>query len=224
LNEERPDIMMSGLFFSGLWFGVFQLAAHSQRARICRPPFARGAVMKRFAAAFVLLLLLAVFAVMGVAYSGFYDFGADAPHWASVEHFIALARNRAVAARARAVVVPPFTSAMLADGASDYDAMCSQCHLAPGMADNEMRPGLYPAPPAYDRFASLTAGEEFWVIKHGIKMSAMPAWGRTHSDAEIWNMVAFLQKLPALTPAGYKAATKLAEGHHAMDQMDMEHH
>jgi len=45
----------------------------------------------------------------------------------------------------------------------------------------------------------------FWTIKHGIKMSAMPAWGFSHDDATIWSMVAFVQKLPGMTPAEYKA-------------------
>jgi mono/diheme cytochrome c family protein len=180
--------------------------------------------MKNLVTAFALLVLIAAAIVGVVAVFGLYDFGADAPHWAPVEQAIAFARNRAVAQRAHAIAVPPFTATMLADGASDYDAMCSQCHLAPGMADNEMRPGLYPAPPAYGGFAGLTAAGQFWVIKHGLKMSGMPAWGRTHSDAEIWNMVAFLQKLPAMTSAQYKAATKRAEGHHDMDHMEMDRH
>jgi hypothetical protein len=47
--------------------------------------------------------------------------------------------------------------------------------------------------------------QAFWVIKHGIKMSAMPAWGSSHDDATIWSMVAFLRKLPGLTPAEYRA-------------------
>jgi hypothetical protein len=46
--------------------------------------------------------------------------------------------------------------------------------------------------------------EAFWAIKHGIKMSAMPAWGVSHDDATIWSMVAFLQKLPDMSPAQYK--------------------
>ncbi len=43
------------------------------------------------------------------------------------------------------------------------------------------------------------------MIKHGIKMSAMPAWGTRHDDATTWSMVAFLQKLPRMTPDGDKA-------------------
>jgi mono/diheme cytochrome c family protein len=46
--------------------------------------------------------------------------------------------------------------------------------------------------------------EAFWVIKHGIKMSAMPAWGFSHDDPTIWSMVAFVQKLPAMSPAQYR--------------------
>ncbi|MGH8456557.1 MAG: c-type cytochrome, partial [Stenotrophobium sp.] len=61
--------------------------------------------------------------------------------------------------------------------------------------------------------------EEFWMIKHGVKMTAMPAWGPTHDDAKIWGMVAFLQKLPKLTPAQYAAMTGAAGGQaHDADQ------
>ncbi|WP_244859103.1 c-type cytochrome [Shewanella dokdonensis] len=42
------------------------------------------------------------------------------------------------------------------------------------------------------------------MIKHGVKMSAMPAWGFSHDDPTIWSMVAFLMKLPDLSPAQYQ--------------------
>ena len=48
---------------------------------------------------------------------------------------------------------------------------------------------------------------QFWIIKHGIKASGMPAWGPTHSDERIWKMVAFLQSLPSLTPDQYQILT-----------------
>lgn len=57
----------------------------------------------------------------------------------------------------------------------------------------------------------------FWVIKHGIKMSAMPAWGPTHDDATIWSMVAFLQKLPILDATQYKAIVAKAPPDEEMD-------
>jgi hypothetical protein len=58
------------------------------------------------------------------------------------------------------------------------------------------------------------------VIKHGIKMSAMPAWGPSHDDATIWSMVAFLQKLPEMTPAQYKAMVAKAPPDEDMAPMD----
>ena len=53
---------------------------------------------------------------------------------------------------------------------------------------------------------------DFWIIKHGIKASGMPAWGPTHDDQRIWNMVAFIQKLPELTPAQYQILTARGGG------------
>ena len=53
--------------------------------------------------------------------------------------------------------------------------------------------------------------EQFWIIKHGIKFTAMPAWGKTHSDSEIWGLVAFLQKLPTLTSEQYRQMTAPAD-------------
>ena len=44
----------------------------------------------------------------------------------------------------------------------------------------------------------------FWIIKHGIKMSAMPAWGKTLDDEAIWDVVAFVRKMPNLTPEDYR--------------------
>ena len=42
----------------------------------------------------------------------------------------------------------------------------------------------------------------------------MAAWGTTRSDEEIWNMVAFLQKLPRLSAKQYRAVTQDGQAHH----------
>jgi hypothetical protein len=46
----------------------------------------------------------------------------------------------------------------------------------------------------------------FWTIKHGIKMSAIPAWGKSHDDEAIWNMVAFVRKAPGMSAPDYRAS------------------
>lgn len=59
----------------------------------------------------------------------------------------------------------------------------------------------------------MTAAEEFWVIKHGIKATGMPAWGVTHSDDMLWDVVAFLRELPDLSPEEYHALSEKAPSH-----------
>jgi mono/diheme cytochrome c family protein len=132
-------------------------------------------------------------------------------------------RERSIERRAKDIVVPNLDDPQLIlKGAGQYAAMCTGCHLAPGMAENEMRPGLYPKPPQLSKFRP-DPREAFWVIKHGIKMSAMPAWGSSHDDATIWSMVAFLQKLPDMTPAQYKDIVARAPPDEDME-MDMTGH
>jgi mono/diheme cytochrome c family protein len=146
---------------------------------------------------------------------GAYNFAADAPHTQLVVDLIDYARDRSVEERARDVTVPSLEDPkMIAAGAGHYAEMCTGCHLAPGMADNEMRPGMYPKPPALATMAAEDPAERFWIIKHGLKMSGMPAWGVTHSDDEIWAIVAFLQKLPSLSPEQYRAMTASSADHH----------
>ena len=86
--------------------------------------------------------------------------------------------------------------------------MCTGCHLAPGVGDNEMRQGLYPQPPNLSQPRDRSPAQSFWIIKHGLKMSGMPAWGVTHDDEAIWGLVAFLQQLPTMDAADYAALTQ----------------
>lgn len=161
--------------------------------------------------------LVAVVALAGSAlfiYSGIFEPAADVPHWPVVHKALETLRERSIAARAKGITVPPLDDAkMISEGAEHYAAMCTGCHLAPGMADSEIRPGLYPQPPNLSEHAHASPAEMFWTIKHGVKMSAMPAWGNSHDDAAIWGMVAFLQKLPHMTPEQYKQLTSAGEAH-----------
>ncbi|HEY4943712.1 MAG TPA: cytochrome c [Rhizomicrobium sp.] len=182
-------------------------------------PSYRGAIL---GAAGLFAFGVAVAAI--VAVSGAYNFAADAPHFDVTSDAIEYMRDRSVEVRSSGLMVPKLTDAkMIGNGASDYDEMCTSCHLAPGLAENEMRPGLYPKPPILYQAEADDPAEQFWIVKHGLKMSGMPAWGVTHSDTEIWNIVAFLQKLPALSPSQYRAIVASAAGHHEQDHMGMAH-
>jgi mono/diheme cytochrome c family protein len=154
------------------------------------------------------------------AWSGFYNIGADAPHEPITYRFLTMVREHSIKRHAKDIAVPNLDDqALILKGAGQYAAMCTGCHLAPGMKESEIRAGLYPQPPNLSQ-QPIDMREAFWVIKHGIKMSGMPAWGATHDDQTIWSMVAFLQKLPGMTPAQYKDIVAKAPPDEDMD-MDM---
>lgn len=162
-----------------------------------------------------ILVILALGAVAAVIGLGAYNFAADAPHTALVTKLIGFARERSIELRAGSIKVPPLNNSnMIREGAEHYAEMCVSCHLAPGVPENEMRPGMNPRPPVLASVPPEEPAEQFWIIKHGLKMTAMPAWGTTHSDAEIWNMVAFLQKSPSMSPQQYHMLTQDAHAHH----------
>jgi mono/diheme cytochrome c family protein len=161
--------------------------------------------------------LLLIFGLGGLlVYAGAYNIGADSPHTGPVFSLLNLVRQRSVAVRASGIAVPADLAdpKRIAAGAGMYNEMCSGCHLGPGTERTEISLGLYPRAPDFSRGTSLTPSEEFWAIKHGIKMSGMAAWGPTHNDKLIWDMVAFLQKLSQLGAAQYQLAIKSAPKDH----------
>ena len=135
---------------------------------------------------------------------GAYDVGADTPHWAITRKAIEIVRDRSIQVRAKQIELPDLQDEQLfLKGAGQYAAMCVNCHLAPGQSDSKIRPGLYPKPPNLSE-QRVDPRTVFWVVKHGLKMSGMPAWGIGHDDATIWSIVAFVTRLPAMSAQQYK--------------------
>ncbi len=168
-----------------------------------------------------------------IIYSGSYPIGADVPHNQVTYWLLETLREQSVQRAARDISLPADLNSprRLLAGGADYNQMCAQCHLKPGSQKTDMSLGLYPAPPSLVTSVSpayVPSGQteadyamrrQFWIIKHGIKASGMPAWGPTHSDERIWNMVAFLQQLPLLSPEQYQILTawdpaQESESHH----------
>ena len=147
-------------------------------------------------------------------WSGVYDVGADAPHTRPVYAVLEYARERSIAVRAQALTVPANLddAERVRRGAGNYAAMCAGCHLSPGAGPSELALGLYPAPPNLSQ-REVDAASAFWTIKHGIKASGMPAWGGSMDDGHLWDLVAFLGRLPSLDAQGYRALVARSDGH-----------
>lgn len=156
-----------------------------------------------------------------VAASGIVNVAANEPHSAFVYQTLAFARERSIANRASDIKVPEDFAdpERVRRGAGNYAAMCVSCHLAPEMENSEIRKGLYPTPPnlsakAETPSAPRNAARDFWIIKNGIKASGMPAWSSGGmEDAVIWDLAAFLQKMPLMAKADYEQLVAASDGH-----------
>lgn len=163
------------------------------------------------------LLLAVVLLIAGtVAFvaSGVYNVAADVPHWQITSQMLGWMRDRSIAVRADGIDVPALEDeALVISGAGNYDAMCMGCHLAPGTAATEASAGLYPAPPDWRALGELEPAKAFWVVKHGIKATGMPAWGKSMDDRYVWGMVAFMQRFPGMTAKDYRRLVDASPGH-----------
>ena len=152
----------------------------------------------------------AAIAVGAFIASGVYNIGADDHHTRLVSALIEILRERSISARAGAIELPWLEDpAKISSGATRYATLCVGCHLAPGVSKSVLRPGLYPHAPNLAQEDLLDARRAFWTIKHGIKMSAMPAWGKSLDDAAIWELVAFVDQLPTMSPETYQQLSTL---------------
>ena len=153
------------------------------------------------------LLALAIGTTAFVS-SGLYNIGGDDHHTRVVLTIIEQLRNRSIALRTHGLDAPNLGDPKnIAARAQHYAALCIDCHLAPGVTKSEIRAGLYPHPPNLAEEDVDDAQRAFWIIKHGIKMSAMPAWGKTFNDAAIWEIVAFVRPMPMMTAESYQQLT-----------------
>ena len=179
----------------------------------------------------ILATVAAVCALLAVAgltfiYSGVYDIGATTPHWPVTEWLLRTVRMRSIERHAADIHQPAGldTQANILMGVEHFSTHCAICHGAPGVPKDDIAEGLYPQPPNLAVAAKqFTAGELFWILKHGIKMTGMPAWS-DHTDPELWAIVAFLEKLPTMSEADYANLVKetvMRGMHHNMQGMDM---
>ena len=158
-------------------------------------------------------LIAALFASVIVSL-GWLDLTASTPHpegWANFLHFVF---KRSVASHAGTVEkvdgVPReiYGDRLVRKGALMYRQECSHCHGSPGLGQNPVALSMRPTPQyLYANRDVYSPAELFWIVKHGVKYSAMPAWPAQNRDDEVWAMVAFLDRLPKLSPAAYAAMT-----------------
>ena len=154
-------------------------------------------------------LLVAVAVWLTVVYTGAYNVAASDQHADAVRWTLDTTMHRSVANRAGDIEMPEEPSQeLIAEGADLYADSCAHCHGAPGAEPAGWSRGMRPEPPHLTEAAGEWTPEEIhWIVRHGIKMSGMPAFGSHHSPDEIASLTAFVGALPGLTSDDYSALT-----------------
>jgi mono/diheme cytochrome c family protein len=163
--------------------------------------------------------LLAIIGFLGIViaigaviffFGGYYSVAGTAPEPGIVKWVLVQVRTASIARHAQDAPTIAFDDPAVMAGARAYGARgCINCHGAPGVDWAKFSEGLRPDPPDLkDVVKERSPAQLFWVIKNGINMTGMPSFALAGApDQEIWQIVAFLKKLPEITDANYKSWT-----------------
>ena len=151
------------------------------------------------------LLILWIVTGLVVIYSGLLNVAASRPEGAITSWVLGTTMGHSVRRQASGIS-PDLSHANLAEGAEHYAAMCVMCHGGPGNEQpNYIGVGLNPdAPNLMGAAGDWKPGEIYWIIDNGIKMTGMPAFGKTHTPEQLTNITAFVERLPMMTPQEYQ--------------------
>ncbi|HEY0798744.1 MAG TPA: cytochrome c [Candidatus Baltobacteraceae bacterium] len=95
------------------------------------------------------------------------------------------------------------TDENLLNGMHLYKENCAACHGGADGTPSNIAQGLYQRPPQLGKHGveDDSAGETYWKVEHGIRLTGMPAFSKTLTDTQMWQITLFLQKMDNLPPA-----------------------
>ena len=145
---------------------------------------------------------IAVALAVWMTFFGGFDASAAKQHATVVAWVTHKAMRSSVKTRAKDVRPPDaFTPAQVSAGAQEYEQHCIACHGGPAIARAAWASAMIPTPPyLIDSARQWSTAELYTVVRDGIKMTAMPAWGEVEPYQKIWDVVAFLDALPKMSP------------------------
>jgi mono/diheme cytochrome c family protein len=153
----------------------------------------------------VALVVIVPAGVFAFIHSGIFDVAASSPHTKFTEWITHETMIHSVRRHARNITPPQsIDAAGVLAGFCTYETHCVACHGAPAIAREQWVGGIEPSPPyLLDTTSRWTPTQLFWIAKNGIKMTAMPSWRDAMSDAQIWDIVGFLEAMRNLPPQTY---------------------
>ena len=151
----------------------------------------------------VLMLTIFLLAALAVTRLGLMPVSADGPHSNLEARIMPAVLHASIVRHASGETNPlPLNEDNLKAGLDTYKAMCVRCHSTPGGNPSVYGRSFYPpAPQLPEGMSQYTDAQLFWLIKHGIRNTGMPAWSGMLSDDEIWQIVSLLRNSEDLPPS-----------------------
>lgn len=165
----------------------------------------------------ILVVLILLVAGAGVLFFWLRNHGFSAreePSWIEAK-MARHARKIATPAGAKGLTNPiTLSETNLGEAREHWVEHCSMCHGVDGRGEATLGRNLYPkAPNMLDtNTQQLTDGELFYIISNGVRFTGMPAWGGEDSPESIWGLVAFIRRLPQLSPEEIRLMEEIAAG------------
>ena len=153
---------------------------------------------------------IAILLVVGLggflfAASGIMPIKASSGHWPITAWLLNFTMRRSVITHSLGMNAPKLDdAALVAKGATHYEFGCRPCHGGPHLPQPVIAGHMTPHPPHLPPEIPKWQSEElFYIVKHGVKFTGMPAWPAQQRDDEVWAVVAFLLKVPNLSADEY---------------------
>jgi len=153
--------------------------------------------MRRFLIAVAATLAMEAAVAAAIVALGLAPVAADQGPSALETRLLGFAMRRAVERNARGDAPPPVSSTDAASGEEIYKELCARCHGEPGAKSSPLARSFHPPAPILPaRGSEWSERELFWIIKHGIRNTGMPAWGALLSDDDIHQVAALVKGFP----------------------------
>jgi mono/diheme cytochrome c family protein len=152
--------------------------------------------MKKLLLGALLMLLATLLVAVVILRFGLVPVSADGTHSRLEARIMPVVLHAAVSRQApTAKTLTPVSDEARQSGMHTYKAVCATCHGTFNGKPSEYGQAFYPPAPTFSQgLPAYKETELFWIIKHGIRNTGMPAWGGTLSDEEIWQVVAVLKQ------------------------------
>jgi mono/diheme cytochrome c family protein len=174
----------------------------------------------RILATVIATIVVLALAGLGILFSGIYNVAATEPHSEFGAWVLSTAMRRSVEYHASGLPADARLAQQdINQGFAEFNETCVQCHRVPGRDRGKIGKGLRPRAPNL-KYASerWTDAQLFWIIKFGVKMTGMPAFGEILDDSRILNIVAFVKALHGMTAEQYRELERQPEDHNLHHQ------